>query len=153
MFCPKCGTENKEGGKFCAKCGCALGVETGPETIVVEGHKPNTETPLEASIESRDTAQGGTVTTINLQTPQVNKNPIGVAGFILALIGVFVSWIPVLGWVVWFLGALFSFIGLFKKPKGMAIAGIILTFIDLILLLFVVASCTAIGGGVAASLM
>lgn len=25
MFCPKCGTENPDGAKFCSKCGAALG--------------------------------------------------------------------------------------------------------------------------------
>jgi uncharacterized membrane protein len=29
MFCPKCGTENPEGAKFCSKCGAELGVPVG----------------------------------------------------------------------------------------------------------------------------
>ena len=28
MFCPKCGSENPEGAKFCSKCGAELGVST-----------------------------------------------------------------------------------------------------------------------------
>lgn len=153
MYCPKCGAENADGVKFCAKCGNGLsGAEKGA-TAAGANSAATGASSINASVESHPTPQGSTVTTINLQTPQVDKNPIGVAGFILALIGVFVSWVPILGWVVWILGALLSIIGLFKKPKGMATAGVILSFIDLILLLFVVASCTAIGGGVAASFM
>jgi len=35
MFCPKCGTENPEGAKFCSKCGAELGVTAKPtETSV-----------------------------------------------------------------------------------------------------------------------
>lgn len=121
------------------------------ETVLVAEPISDATPPLEASIESHSTTQGATVTTINVQTPQVNKNPLGVAGFVLALIGIFLSWVPVLGWILWVLGGLFSVIGLFKKPKGMAIAGVVLTFFDLILLLFVIASCSAIGGMMALS--
>ncbi len=71
------------------------------------------------------------------QQPQ-KKNRIGLAGFILALIALFTDWIPVIGWMVWVLGALFSIIGLFKKPRGFAIAGFIISFIGLILLVAVI---------------
>jgi uncharacterized membrane protein len=30
MFCPKCGTENPEGAKFCSKCGAELGAAPAP---------------------------------------------------------------------------------------------------------------------------
>jgi uncharacterized membrane protein len=30
MFCPKCGTENPEGAKFCSKCGAELGAPAKP---------------------------------------------------------------------------------------------------------------------------
>jgi len=30
MFCPKCGTENPEGAKFCSKCGAELGAAPTP---------------------------------------------------------------------------------------------------------------------------
>lgn len=77
------------------------------------------------------------------QNPQVvivdqrNKNGIGLTGFILALISLIVGFIPVVGWIVWVLGAIFSIIGLFKKPRGFAIAGFIISFIDIILLITV----------------
>ena len=69
-----------------------------------------------------------------IETP---KNSLGLAGFILAILGLFVGEIPLIGWLVWFLGALFSVIGLFKKPKGFAIAGTIVSFIGLIAILII----------------
>lgn len=61
----------------------------------------------------------------------------GVAGFVLALLGLFLGWVPVLGWVLWVLGLIFSLVGVFRTPKGLAIAGLIITFIGLIVLLIV----------------
>lgn len=70
------------------------------------------------------------------------RNGIGVAGFVCAIVGIFVSWVPVLGWIMWAVGLVLSFVGLFKAPRGLAIAGFILSLLDLILLL-VVASIIA----------
>ena len=67
------------------------------------------------------------------------------AGFVLALIGIFLGWIPVLGWLVWFLGVIFSIIGIFRKPKGLAIAGTVLSFIDLIILMTIFGGLATLG--------
>ncbi|MEG0789676.1 MAG: hypothetical protein RSB23_05910 [Alistipes sp.] len=84
-----------------------------------------------------------TTNTTNITIQQAPSNGIGTAGFVLALIGLFLSWIPVLGWVIWFLGLLFSFVGLFKTPKGLSIAGLVISLIGLIVLLVVVGSLMA----------
>lgn len=72
------------------------------------------------------------------------SNGIGIAGFIFALISAIFSWVPGVGWFIWFLGALFSFIGLFKSPRGIAIAGFILSIIDVIILVAVVGAVASI---------
>lgn len=69
-------------------------------------------------------------------------NGLGTAGFVLALIGFFTSWIPVVGWLAWLLGAILSFVGVLKPRKGLAIAGLVISFIDVIILMGV-ASCTS----------
>jgi len=90
--------------------------------------------------------------TSNNQQPQTiivkqnSTNGIGTAGFILALISLLFGWVPFVGWAVWFLGALFSFIGLFKRPRGLAIAGLIISFIGIILLIFIFAGLAILGG-------
>jgi hypothetical protein len=82
------------------------------------------------------------------QTVIVNQvakesNGAGTAGFVLALIAIFLGWVPVLGWIVWLLGLILSFVGVFKNPKGMAIAGLVISLIGIILLIAVFGSLMA----------
>ena len=61
-------------------------------------------------------------------------NGLGIAGFIVSLIGLILSWIPVVnifGIVLCGIGFLLCFIGLFLKnrKKGMAIVGLIFSII------------------------
>ncbi len=76
---------------------------------------------------------------------QKESNGIGTAGFVLALIALFLGWIPFLGWLLWILGLILSFVGIFKKPRGLAIAGIIISFIGIILLIFLFAGMAILG--------
>lgn len=73
------------------------------------------------------------------------SNGVGVAGFVLALVSLVFCWVPVLSWILWFLGILLSFIGVFKRPRGLAIAGLLISVIDfLLLVLFIGAFATAL---------
>ena len=71
----------------------------------------------------------------NVINERPKTNGVGTAGFVLALIGLLVSWIPFLGWIIWALGAILSFVGIFKTPRGLSIAGLCISFIGLILLI------------------
>ena len=65
------------------------------------------------------------------------SNGVGMAGFILALITLFVGWIPILGQIGWLsglIGIILSVIGVFKRPRGFAIAGIIISLVSLLFL-------------------
>jgi hypothetical protein len=93
--------------------------------------------------EQKSDAQGQTII-INQQKNQ--SNGAGIAGFILALISLFIGWVPILGWLFWFLGLVLSFIGIFRKPRGLAIAGLIISLLGLILLLFIFAGLALLGG-------
>lgn len=61
---------------------------------------------------------------------QLQKNGLGVAGFVIALVGLVFSWIPLVNvfstWLC-YLGVLLCIIALFlkNKKKGLAIAGIV----------------------------
>lgn len=71
------------------------------------------------------------VQTIIVREQRYKSNGLGTAGFITSLLGLLLSWVPVLGWILWLVGALLSLIGVFKSPKGLAITGLILSLITL----------------------
>ena len=77
--------------------------------------------------------------TIIVNQTEKKTNGTGIAGFVLAIIALFLGWIPILGWIIWLLGLIFSFIGVFNRPRGFAIAGLIISLIVIILLIFVFA--------------
>lgn len=72
------------------------------------------------------------------QQEQKPSNGLGTTGFVLSLLAIFLCWVPVLSWILWILGLIFSFIGVFKRPRGLAITGLILSLLGLILLIAVV---------------
>ena len=83
--------------------------------------------------------------TIIINGNQNKSNGIGTAGFVLAIIALFLGWIPILGWLVWLTGLVLSFVGIFRKPKGLAIAGLVISLIGIILLIFIFAGLAAFG--------
>ncbi len=81
---------------------------------------------------------------------ELKPNLFGKIGFILALVGIILRWFPRIifmgalsrllfytGLLLWIPGAIISIIGLFKKPQNLAVAGTILSFADIMLLIIV----------------
>lgn len=63
------------------------------------------------------------------------SNTIGKAGFFINLVALVLGMTgigAILGFILWIIGTLFSFIGLFKRPRGMAIAGMVLAILGAI---------------------
>jgi len=75
---------------------------------------------------------------------RANTNKAGKAGLILAILGLILSWVPVVGWGCWISGLIASIVGLFNAPRGMAIAGLIISFIDLIILIALIGTLALI---------
>lgn len=71
------------------------------------------------------------VQTILVREQRYKSNGLGTAGFITSLLGLLLSWVPILGWILWLVGVLLSLIGVFKSPRGLAITGLILSLITL----------------------
>lgn len=82
--------------------------------------------------------------TIIIKQEARQTNGVGTAGFVLALLSLILSWVPVLGWIIWASGFILSFVGMFKNPKGLAIAGFIISLIDLIILIVVIGAIASI---------
>ena len=83
--------------------------------------------------------------TIIVNQQKSESNGIGTAGFVLSLIALFLGWIPILGWLLWLLGLILSFVGIFNRPKGLAIAGLVISLIGIILLVFIFAGLAILG--------
>lgn len=75
-------------------------------------------------------------------------NAMGVTDFVLSLVTLILGWIPVLGWILWALGLIFSCIGLGKQPRGLAIAGLCISIFGIICLVVLFAAI-----GIGASLL
>ena len=67
----------------------------------------------------------------------------------MALISLVIGFIPYIGWLIWLLGLIFSAVGLGRRPRGLAVAGFIISLaIPLLVALLVVAfglSLAAVG--------
>lgn len=89
------------------------------------------------SEELLDQQQSANGQTIIVREETKKSNGIGIAGFVLAIIALFIGWVPLIGWLVWLVGFVLSLIGVFKKPRGLAIAGLVISFIDVVMILFI----------------
>lgn len=70
----------------------------------------------------------------------VTSNPMGLAGFIMSIVMFLFWWTPYAGFPLWIMAVVFSAIGLNRKPRALAIAGLVIAVaVPLMLILFVVA--------------
>ena len=78
----------------------------------------------------------------NRRPIQQGVNEVGLAGFIVSIVAILIGWVPIIGWIlggfIWLAGLILSFIGLFKEPKGFAIAGFIISIVSFLLLVLII---------------
>ena len=142
-FCRYCGSKILPNSAFCSACGKPLNNTGVPATQVntppAQFHSIYpTAQPVYASQQPQQANQ--TTVIVN----ERKSNGIGTAGFVFALLGIILSWVPVVDFVIWFLGLLFSFIGLFKAPRGLAITGFLLSIIGIIIIIAIFGSIAAL---------
>ena len=154
-FCKYCGKPLQPEASFCSYCGKPQKTLTHPQDgkndaptmhSRPERHQPRVQ-PIKQSVimvenERQHEPTNAPSTTQNSSTTIIvqgsKSNGLGTAGFVLALLALLLCWIPVLNFILWILGLLFSLIGVFKQPRGFAIAGLIISFIGIIITLSVV---------------
>lgn len=165
VFCKYCGTEINEDAKFCPSCGKTQFPATSQIQQPAPRQQPyqqpaprqqsyqqpaprqqpyQNQQPYQqpASVQGFSNVSSQTTnTTVVVNGP--SSNSVGTAGLIFALLAWFFSWVPVLNVVFWVLGVLLSFIGLFKSPRGLAITGLVVSFIGIIILMAIFGSIMA----------
>jgi hypothetical protein len=95
-------------------------------------------------VEQKPDSNGNTTQqTVVIHNSQPKSNGIGVAGFVLSLVGLFLGWIPLAGQIIWLLGLIFSFIGVFRMPNGLAAAGLVLSLVGAVIFFSLLGSLVA----------
>lgn len=117
---------------------------TGGYNHIIMENNENVQTDAQPSVAQQ--------TIIIQQQPAPQSNGVGTAGFILAILGLVFCWVPVLGWLLWLIGLILSFVGVFKKPRGLSVAGLCISCIDLIILIILVIVAGAALGAAAATM-
>lgn len=69
----------------------------------------------------------------NYQPASPKSNGVGVAGFIISILCAFFSWIPGVNVFLWIVGVVLCCIGMTRQPKGLAVAGFIISLFALLL--------------------
>jgi len=128
VVCQKCGAEFGANDMFCGKCGWS--VSSSP----VNDQLQSSQQPYVQQQQFENPNNRNVYVTQNVMH---KTNGCGTAGFVLALLGFFLGWIPYIGWILWLLGFILSFVGLFRVPRGLAIAGFVISFISIIIIITV----------------
>ena len=128
--CPYCGEEIPETATKCMYCTAWLKEEQTPVQPLSASVPPPIQ-PEPAAVQPQPAA-------VEPQ-PVRRKNGIATAGLVLSIVGLALCWFPFVNLVLWFLGILFSFIGVFKRPRGKAIAGLIISVVSIVVILIIYA--------------
>ena len=109
VFCPKCGTENKENSKFCVKCGAPL-----PQSKKVKAQYVTGKNPIIAAILNFILIGLGY---LYLGLKEVRGIPTFgyvIIGLILGILGFFIFPIGIIGFII----AVILAIDAYQKAKG-----------------------------------
>ena len=123
--CPYCGEQIPENAAKCMYCTAWLNDRRSPD-------QPQ-DVPAQPLVQPQPEPQP-----VQPQPQPVRRrNGIGTAGLVLSIIGMALFWVPVVNVILWFLGFLFSFIGVFKRPRGKAIAGLVISIVSVLILVVI----------------
>lgn len=67
-------------------------------------------------------------------TSEENANAIGLIGFVFSVLSAVTCLVPIYGWGCWLVGFVCSCIGLSRRPKSFALAGLIICLVSAMLM-------------------
>lgn len=137
-FCKYCGKGLQPDAAFCSACGKAQNNVTIQQPSAQIMQQPVVQHPYVVSAYQQPQPVVAPNVSTNTTTVVVEggkSNSMGIAGFIIALLGLIFCLVPIVNLLLWFLGLVFSFVGLFKAPRGMAIAGFVLSFVIIFIII------------------
>ena len=92
---------------------------------------------IESSNIQNQNVQQNVIIQQSINTSSGNSNGMGTAGFVIGLLSFITSFIGI-GGLLGIFGLIFSFAGLFKNPRGLAITGLILSILGIAIAIEVV---------------
>lgn len=136
-FCKYCGKELQPDAVFCSSCGKPQNKPSVQQPIAQVIQQPVVQPYAVRAFQQPQPTISPNITnnTTTVVIERDHSNGIGTAGFVFALLGLIFCWIPYLDVLLWFLGFVFSIIGMFKSPRGLAITGFILSLILIVVII------------------
>ena len=141
--CPYCGEEIPESATKCMYCTAWLSGPQSEQPARNEGMPPQ-QPRYQGTTPTTNVYVNATPAQAMQSQPVRQKNGPGSAGLVLSILGLVLCWVPIANVILWFLGFLFSFIGMFKRPKGKAIAGLVISIVCLVVLIVLFTVGTAL---------
>lgn len=147
--CPYCGEEVLAEAKKCKHCrewltDQPVAKDGNAELEPTQNEKVKDDSSSNQAFQPIVTKEQQPIVNVYTTAAQVRehkqKNGIGLTGFILSLVCLFSSWAPGLNIVMWILGLVFSAVGVFRKPKGFAIAGLVISMISILVIIILAAA-------------
>ncbi len=90
---------------------------------------------LKQNIDSKNYNTEFTLNTNMESKKHYSRGGMSITGFIISLLAFMVCWIPLINLVFWLPGLVFSIVGLPRRRRGLAVAGV---FISIFTLLFII---------------
>lgn len=138
MKCSNCNNDIPEGSAYCPRCGMRLIDECKPvPPVPVVAPEPETVHAEEVRSDESGNNRQQEVHQRVIYVQRRGGNGLGIAGFVLSLFASLLLWIPLYGWfiggILGVLGFVFCFAGLFRSPRGFAVAGLVILAIGVYL--------------------
>ncbi|MBQ7248320.1 MAG: zinc-ribbon domain-containing protein [Lachnospiraceae bacterium] len=142
MFCKNCGANIPDGSRFCPECGTSFEAEQAanaepqyqepsyqqPQYQQPQYQQPQYQQPYQPQYQQTATAPDG---------KPLRGNGFAITGLVLAILTVFLCWIPFFGPLLGIAAVIFSALGIRTQLKAMGITALVISILFLIVGVFI----------------